>query len=149
MASKVKGIEIVGLEPLLKALGSLEGELAPTIIRNIARKPANKVVSLARKLFTIKVTGVTKRTFGILRVEDMSQRFVEVGVKGQSLAWIFMSGAFGRKKKSGAETGDIKPLGNVIFKAADNLESSITKEMAVDLNKTIAKALKRHLRRRK
>lgn len=144
MTKQVKGIEIVGLEPLLKSLGSLENELAPTIIRNVARKPANKIVSLARKYFTIKDTGVTKRTFAILPVKDRTQRFLEVGIKGRSLAWIFMLGAYDRKKKStGAETGDIKPIGNVIFKAADNLDSTVTKEMAVNLNKVIAKAIKR------
>jgi hypothetical protein len=145
--AKVKGIEIVGLEPLLKGLGSLEEELAPTIIRNVARKPANKIVSLARKLFTIKDTGVTKRTFGILKVKDRKQRFLEIGVKGRSLAWIFMLGAKDREKKSGAETGNIKPIGNVIWKAADKLETSVTKEMAVDLNKVIARSLRKYLRR--
>ena len=142
--SKVKGIEIVGLEPLLKGLGSLEKELAPTIIRSVARKPSNKIVSLARKLFTPKDTGVTKRTFGILKVKDGNQRFLEIGVKGRSLAWIFMLGALGRKKKSGASTGDIKPIGNVIWKAADQVNNAVTKEMAVDLNKVIARGLRKY-----
>lgn len=140
--SKVKGIEIVGLEPLLKGLGNLEKELAPTIIRNVARKPANKIVSAARRLFTPKDTGVTKRTFGILKVKDSNQRFLEIGVKGRSLAWIFMLGTMGRKKKSGPSTGDIKPIGNVIWKAADQVNSAVTKEIAVDLNKIIAKGLR-------
>lgn len=144
--SKVKGIEIVGLEPLLKGLGSLEKELAPTIIRNVAKKPGNKVVSLARKMFKPMETGATKRTFGILKIRDKAQRFIEIGIKGRSLAWIFMLGAYGRTKKSGAETGDIKPIGNVIEKAAESLASSVTKEMSVDLNKVIARGLKKHLR---
>lgn len=146
--SKVKGIELVGLEPLLKALKNMPDEFTGNVIRNIARKPGNKVVSLARKLFPYKDTGVTKRTFGILKVKDLKQRFIEIGVKGQSLAWIFMSGAFGRKKKStGAETGDIKPVGNVIHKAGDQLASSIKKEMAVDLNKILIRGLKRYIKR--
>jgi len=146
--AKVKGIEIVGLEPLLKGLGGMEKDLAPTIIRAVARKPSNKIVSLARKLFTPKDTGVTKRTFGILKVSDRNDRFVEIGVKGRSLAWIFMLGAWGRQKKSGASTGDIKPIGNVIEKAASQLETLVTKEIAVDLNKVIARGLRNHLRRR-
>lgn len=144
--SKVNGIELVGLEPLLKGLGNLEKELAPTIIRNIAKKPGNKVVSLARKLFTPKVTGITKRTFGILRVKDRTQRYIEIGIKGRSLAWIFMLGAFGRKKKDGSDTGDIRPIGNVIVKAANQLANSVTKEMSVDLNRTIARGLKKYLK---
>ena len=101
---KVDKIEIVGLEPLTKALKNLPQEVEASVIRNVARKPANKIVSLARKLFPVKRTGVTKRTFGILKVKDRKQRFLEIGIKGKSLAWIFMQCAFGREKKSGAST---------------------------------------------
>lgn len=145
--SKVKGIEIVGLEPLTKAFKHLPAEFEASVVRNIARKPANRIVSLARRLFKPKDTGVTKRTFGILRVQDIRQRFLEIGVKGRSLAWIFMQGAIGRKKKSGASTGDIRPIGNVIHEAGDQLSSTITKEMAVDLNKILVRGLKKYLRR--
>jgi hypothetical protein len=145
--SKVSKIEIQGLDELRKAFKNVPEELEASVIRAIARKPGNKIVSLARKLFKPKDTGVTKRTFGILRVKDNKQKFIEIGVKGRSLAWIFMHGAFNRKKKSGASTGDIKPIGNVIQEAAGKLESAVTKEIAVDLNKTIARGLKRYMRR--
>lgn len=144
--SKVKGIEIQGLEPLTKALRNLPQEVEASVIRNVARKPANKIVSLARKLFTVKVTGVTKRSFGILKVKDKKQRFLEIGVKGKSLAWIFMQGAFGRRKKSGASTGDIEPIGNVFQKAAGSLGDTSMKEMSVDISKVIAKGLKRYVK---
>ena len=143
---KVDKIEIVGLEPLTKALKNLPQEVEASVIRNVARKPANKIVSLARKLFPVKRTGVTKRTFGILKVKDRKQRFLEIGIKGKSLAWIFMQGAFGREKKSGASTGDIKPVGNVIQEAAGSEGPAAMKEMQVDISKVIAKGLKKYLK---
>lgn len=147
--SKVRGIQLEGLEPLMKAFHKLPDDVGPSVIRNIARKPANRLVSMARKLFTVKDTGVTKRTIGVLKVKDRKQKVLEIGVKGRSLAWIFMLGAFGRKKKStGQDTGDIKPIGNVLFKAADRLETTVTKEIAVDANKIIARSLRKYLRRR-
>jgi hypothetical protein len=145
--AKTSKIEIEGLGPLLKSLGGLQNELAPTIIRNVARKPANKIVSLARKMFTPKETGTTKRTFGILKVRDKAQKFLEIGIKGRSLAWIFMLGATSRTKKSnGANTGDIQSIGNVIQEAAGSLGSGVMKEMSVDLNKVIAKGIKKFKR---
>ena len=146
MASKVKGIQIEGLDQFRKAFKGLPSELEASVIRNIARKPSNKIVSLARKLFTRKDTGVTKRTIGILKVRDRRHRFLEIGVRGKSLAWIHMLGAYNRKKKDGSETGDIKPLGNVIEKAANQL-AGLTKEFAVDINKVIVKGLKKYLRK--
>lgn len=147
MAKRVSGIELEGLDELRRAFKNVPKELEASVIRNIARKPGNKIVSLARKLFTPKDTGVTKRTFGILRVKERTQMFIEIGIKGRSLAWIFMQGAFNRKKKSGASTGDIKPIGNVIQEAAGKLDSTVSKEMAVNLNKVIARGLKKYLRR--
>jgi hypothetical protein len=141
---KVKGIEIEGLTELRKALENVPKEVEASVIRNIARKICNKIVSLARKLFTIKVTGFTKRSFGILKVRNRKQTFMEVGVKGRSLAWIFMHGAKDREKKSGAETGDIKPIGNVIQKAAGKLENASIREIKVDITKTIFKAIRKY-----
>jgi hypothetical protein len=144
---KVSGIEIQGLIELRKAFENVPKEVEASVIRNIARKPANKIVALARKKFKFKKSGITKRSFGVLRVKDRKQKFLEVGIKGRSLAWIFMQGASNRKKKStGAKTGDIKPLGNLIQEAAGSLGSSITREMSVDLTKTIAKAIKKYAR---
>jgi hypothetical protein len=148
MSKKFTGIEIKGLEPLQQAFKHLPAEFEASVVRNIARKPGNKVVSLARKLFTVKDTGVTKRTFGILRVRNKKQRFIEIGVKGRSLAWIFMKGAFDRKKKSGAKTGDIKPLGNVIKRAGQMLAGTVTKEMTIDFNKVIVQAWRKYRLRR-
>jgi len=145
MATKVSGIEVEGLKELRSAFAHLPQEVDASVIRNIARKPANKIVSLARKRFKYKKSGFTKRSFGVLKVKDRRQKFVEAGIKGRSLAWIFMHGAFNRRKKStGAETGDIKPLGNLIQEAAGSLESSIAKEISVDLTKVIAKAIKKY-----
>lgn len=141
---EVSKIEIVGLKDLTKCLEHLPQEVNASGIRNVARKPANKIVSLARKLFTYKDTGVTKKSFGILKVKDQKQTFLEIGVKGRSLAWIFMLGAKNRQKKSGAGTGDIAPIGNVIQKAAGDIGKSGLSEMEVDLTKAIAKAVRKY-----
>lgn len=146
--AKVKNIEIQGMQQLTKMLDGMDKELSASVIRNVARKPANRVVSTARKLFPYRKTGTTKRTFGILKLANKAQRYLEIGVKGRSLAWIFMSGATNRKqKKTGRETGDIKPIGNILFDAAEQSQG-ITKEIAVDLNKVIAKYINRKARRR-
>lgn len=144
MAKRVNGIEIVGLENLRKAFEGMPKEVEATAIRAIARKPAARIVTLARKLFKFKKSGFTKRSFAILKVQNLKQMFVEVGIKGRSLAWIFMQGAWSREKKSGASTGDITPIGNVIQEAAGSLESTVKKEMSVNISKVIAKAWRRY-----
>lgn len=147
MAKKVSGIEVDGIKELSAAFSHLPEEVNASVIRNIARKPANKIVSLARKKFKFKKSGMTKRSFGVLKVRDRRQKFLEVGIKGRSLAWIFMQGAYDRKKKTtGSKTGDIKPIGNVIQEAAGSLDTMIMKEMSVDLTKVIAKAIKKYAR---
>jgi hypothetical protein len=140
--SKVKGIELVGLEPLQKAFAGLPKELEASVIRNIARKPGNKVVSLARKLFTRKDTGASKRSITVLPVKDREQRFIEIGIKGRSLAYIWMFFRGGDRKGRGS----IIPVGNVMEEAADKLQGLVTREMSVNINRIIARGLKRYLR---
>jgi hypothetical protein len=142
--AKVSGIEIQGLDQLQRALKGLPEEVNASVIRNIARKPANKIVSLARKKFTRNKTGRTKRSFGILKIKNQKQKFLEIGVKGRSLAWIHLSGAVGRKKKSGAKTGDIDALGNIFQDAAGEVGATVTKEMSVDIGKIIGKGLRKY-----
>ena len=144
--SRVDKIEIIGMSELTIALKNLPKEVEASAIRAVARKPANKIVSLARKMFTPKDTGGTKRTFGILKVKDKTQKYIEIGIKGRSLAWVFMLGAFDRKKSTGEKTGTISPIGNVIQKAASSAGSSSLKEMSVDLNKILARGLKKYLK---
>jgi hypothetical protein len=146
MAKGVDKIEIVGMDELLKAFKHLPEEVNASVIRNVARKPANKIVSQARKLFKYKDTGATKRSFGILKVKDLKQKFLEIGIKGRSLAYIYLFGdGSDRQKKSGASTGSIDPTGNVVQEAAEKVGNSATKDMEVDLSKTIQKALRRYL----
>jgi ethanolamine utilization microcompartment shell protein EutL len=148
MARKVSGIQIEGLEELQRAFKNVPEEVNASVIRNIARKPANKVVSLARKMFTIKKSGASKRSLGILKVKNNKQKFIEIGIKGRSLAYIFMFWkGMERKKKSGASTGEIKPVGNVIQEAAGQLQSQVNKEISVDITKVIAKAIKRYAKK--
>jgi hypothetical protein len=136
-------IEIKGLKELMQAFKEMPKEVGPSVVRSIARKPANKVASIIRSLFPFKNTGKTKRSFGIRRVKSTLQMFLEVGIKGKSLAYIFIAGAKDRRKKSGASTGNIEPLGNIVEKAAE-MAVGIPKEMEVELSKVIAKAFKRY-----
>lgn len=138
-------IEIQGLDQLVKALSGLPKEVGPSVVRNIARKPANRIVSAIRKLFPFKKTGATKRTFGIKRVKDRLQMFLEVGIKGRSLAPIFIMGAKDRKKKSGAETGDIPAIGNIVKEGAENALGA-DKELQIDIARHIEKSLKKYLK---
>jgi len=147
MANKIKGIEIVGLDPLLKAFKGLPKEFSGSIVRNIARKPANRIISTARHLFPSD-SGVTKRSLGILKVKDHKQMFIELGIKGRSLAYIFMFWkGRERHKKSGASTGEISSPGNVIFRAADQIGNRVMKELTVDLTKVMARGLKRYIKK--
>jgi hypothetical protein len=138
-------IELVGMEELQKALRNLPGEMEPSLIRNVARKPGSRIISTARKLFTRKDTGASKRSLAILPVKDKSQRFIELGVKGRSLAfiWMFWKGK-PREKKSGASTGEITPLGNVVEEAASQVGSSVVKELEVNLNSLMKRILRKY-----
>jgi hypothetical protein len=146
--AKDKGIEVIGIKELNNVLLGIPDAVAPSITRNILRKPANKIVSQARKDFKIKDTGATKRSIGLLKVRDRKQRFIEIGIKGRSLAWIFMLGAKNRKKRSGANTGSIKAIGNVIQIAAEKIKSQVMEMIAADHSKTIEKVLKKHFSRK-
>jgi hypothetical protein len=143
---KVKGIEIQGLEEVKRALSEVPGALNASATRNIVRKPANKIAAFARKLFTVKDTGKSKRSLKILKVRDKKQTFLEIGVSGRSLAWIFMLGAKDRQKTSGASTGDIQPIGNVIKEAGDKMRSETLEMIAKDCKAVIEKVLKKYLR---
>jgi hypothetical protein len=143
MANK---IEIKGLSELIKAFDGLPRDVAPSVVRNIARKPANRIVSMIRKLFPFKKTGATKRSFGIKKVKNRLQMFLEVGIKGRSLAPIFIMGAKDRRRKSGAETGSIPSIGNIVEEGAEKA-IGVSKELEIDLSKHIEKSLRKHLRR--
>jgi hypothetical protein len=140
-------IELDGQEfkDLIKMLDEIPGELGPSAVRAVARKPGNRIVAMIRKLFTRKDTGISKRSFGILPVKDKKQRFIEVGIKGKSLAyiWLFFKGGE-RKKDSGASTGRIKPFGNLFEKAAEMLGSTVMKDMQVNLNSIIKRVMRKH-----
>ncbi|HYG02108.1 MAG TPA: hypothetical protein VD927_06650 [Chryseosolibacter sp.] len=145
MAKKVSGVELDGLKELRILFEKMPEEVDASVVRNIARKPANKIAAWARKKFRFKKSGKSKRSIGILKVKSLKQTFLEIGVKGRSLAYIFMFWrGIERKKKSGASTGEIEGTGNVIQEAAGELETSATKEIAVDISKVIAKAVKRY-----
>jgi hypothetical protein len=144
--SKVKGIELKGLPEVKKALSQVPEAINASATRNIVRKTANKIAAYARKLFTIKDKGATKRSLKVLKVRDKRQKFLEIGVSGRSLAWIFMLGAKDRKKKSGAETGSIQPIGNVIHKAGEDMREQALSMIASDYKRVIDKVIKKYFR---
>jgi hypothetical protein len=144
----ISEIKIEGLEELQKAFKNLPQELEASVIRNIAKRPANRIVSKARELASYLLPfRNSKRAFAILPIKDNKQKFVEVGIKGRSLAYIFMfSRGVERHKGSGSSTGTIKSVGNLIQRAAGELEADGTREMNVELSKVIAKAFKRYVK---
>lgn len=142
--NKVRGIEIQGIEELRKAFANVPKEIEASVIRNIARKPGNKIISLARHLLPAN-TGQSARSLGFLKISDPKQTFIELGIKGRSLAYIFMFWKDKERfKDSGASTGRISSPGNVIDRAARQLQNSTIREMKIDITRTIAKAFKRY-----
>ena len=143
---KIESVELVGLKELQTAFKMVPEEVNASVIRNIARKPANKIIAKARELVDY-LTPVTdgKKQIGVLRVKNVKQKFIEIGIKGKSWLYVFMfSKGQERHKDSGASTGVIKPVGNLIQEAAGQVDSEVLKEMQVDITKTIAKAIKRY-----
>lgn len=148
MAKQISGIQIDGLQELQAAFKNLPEEVNASVIRNVARKPAGKVVSKAREIagYLLPMSD-TKRIFKILKVKDLKQKFIEVGISGKSFAYIFMfSKNRNRKKKSGENTGTIKPVGNIVQMAAGEVDGTVMREMNIELSKTIAKAIKRYVK---
>jgi hypothetical protein len=144
--AKVSGIEIQGLKELQDAFKHLPDEVNASVIRNVARKPGNKIIARARELADyLTPLRISKRTIGIMPVKNLRQKFIEIGIKGKSWLYVFMfSKGTERQKESGASTGTINPVGNLIQQAAYEVQNEVTREMEMDLSKIIAKAFKRY-----
>jgi hypothetical protein len=134
-------VEIIGLENLKAALTrSIPAELRPALLRAIATKPAQRAAAIARALFPYGSTGRTVRTIGVMKVKNAKQPYVEVGFRGQSLGYIYVSKAVITRKKRGS----VKGTPWLFHRAGDRIEGTGKNEMKVDISRAIAKSLKKH-----
>lgn len=135
-------VEIQGLDKLQETFRMLPSELRPVILQAVARKAATPIVREARHLVP-QDTGKTAKSVGVLRVRNRMQPYVEVGFKGKSLGYIYLTGAKNRHTKKGAYRGDIEKIPNPFHRAADHVGENVKKEMNLDLSKVIARALRK------
>lgn len=133
-------VEIQGLDNLKAALKSLPPSMQPAILRAIATKPAQRASALARALFPYGDTGRTARTIGVIKVKNPKQPYVEVGFRGQSLGYIYISGPQINREKRGS----IKGVPWLFHRSGDQMEGTITRELKVDLSRKIAQQFKKY-----
>ena len=134
-------VEILGLENLKAALTrSIPAELRPGLLRAIATKPAQRAAAIARALFPYGASGRTVRTIGVIKVKNAKQPYVEVGFRGQSLGYIYVSKSVIQR----AKRGTIQGTPWLFHRAGDRIEAPGKQEMKVDMSRAIAKALKKH-----
>lgn len=133
-------VEIQGLDNLKQALSSLPKELQPAILRAIAQRPAQRAAALARALFPYGNTGKTARTIGVIKVKDARQPYVEVGFRGQSLGYIYVSAPVIERKKRGS----IKGVPWLFHRSGEQMEGTIKRGMSVDISKKIAQNLRKY-----
>lgn len=132
-------IEIIGLDKLKSVFNAIPIDMRPSVIREIAKKPANKAVSIARQLQPIGKSGVTAKTIGLLRIKNQQQPFVEVNYKGRSLGHIYTSGATISRRGRGV----IKGFPWIFNKAGTQINSSARSDMKVDLTKLFIRSFKK------
>lgn len=132
-------IEIKGLDKVKSVLASVNDDLRPIILRDIARKPAQKASSIARNLQPIGDTGQTARTIGILKVKNSKQPFVEVGYRGRSLGHIYTSG----ERIVRHLRGVVKGFPNLFHNAGALIQGNAKGEMKADITKAFVKAFKK------
>ncbi len=130
-------VEIQGLDTLKLALRSLPENLRPAVLRDIARKPASKAASVSRQLFPYGDSGKTARTIGTLKVKNSKQTFVEVGFRGRSLGYIYVSKNVISRDKRGTIKGT--PW---LFKRAGTMLG--TRELKTDVSKVIGKHFRKY-----
>lgn len=133
-------VEIQGLDRLKGAFMNMPNEMRPYVLRDIAKKPANRAASRARQLQPIGESGVTARTIGLLRVKNSAQPYVEVGYRGRSLGHIFLS----RDRITRFKRGTIKGFPWLFKRAGQELGDSMRKEMKVDLTRVFIRGFKKY-----
>ncbi len=131
-------VEIVGLEKLRGVFKQVPNDLRPYILRDMARKPANRGSGIARHLQPIGDTGATAKTIGVLKVKNNKQPYVEVGYRGRSLGHIYVSATAIKRTKRGT----IKGFPWLFKKTGNALSSSGKAEMRADVTKAFVRAFK-------
>lgn len=132
-------VEIQGLEQLKRALSSLPQEMKAPVLRDISRTPAAKAASIARKLFPYGSSGKTVRTIGVLKVKNTRQTFVEVGFRGRSLGYIYISKSVIQRKKRGS----VKGTPWLFHRSGDMIAGEATRGLRTDLGKVMARHFKK------
>lgn len=133
-------VEIVGLDKLKRALVSIPQDMRAPILRDIARKPASQAAGIARRLFPYGNTGKTVRTIGVLKVKNGRQPYVEVGFRGRSLGYIYIS----KSTIQRAKRGTIKGTPWLFHRSGDMIMSSAKRQMKVELGGVIARHLRKY-----
>jgi hypothetical protein len=133
-------VEIIGLENLKAALKSLPLEMRAPTLRAIATKPAQRAAAIARALFPYGKSGRTARTIGVMKVRDKRQPYVEVGFRGQSLGYIYVSKNVVTRKKRGS----VKGVPWLFHRSGDRIEGGTKNELKVNLTRVMARQLKRY-----
>lgn len=134
-------IEIVGLDRLVNGIRSIPNDLRPFVIRGIAAKPAQRAARKARTLLPIGDSGKTASSIGVLRVRNPKQTYVEVGFRGRSVGYIYIS----KDTIHRANRGDVKGFPWLFRRAGESL-GEIKREMAYDFSQLFARTFKRAIR---
>lgn len=135
-----RNVEILGLDKLKRALAGMPEATRAPILRSIARRPASKAASVARQLFPYGDTGVTVRTIGTLKTRDPRQTFVEVGFKGRSLGYIYIS----KEVITREGRGSVKGTPWLFDRAGQVIRNAAKTEMKIDISRVMARYLKRY-----
>jgi hypothetical protein len=132
-------VEILGLEKLKSALNALPAEMRPAILRDIARKPAQRASAVARQLQPIGDTGATGRTIGVRKVSNPRHTFVEVGYRGRSLGHIYISAPLIHRRGRGTVRG----FPGLFRRAGEVMRTSGRAELKTDISKIIGRAFRK------
>lgn len=132
-------VEIQGLEKLKQVLRAIPDDMRPSVLREIAKKPASRAASISRQMQPIGDSGATAKTIGMLRVRSQRQPYQEVGYRGRSLGHIYTSGTTISRRGRGV----IKGFPWLFRKAGDTIASSAKAEMKADLTKLFIRSFKK------
>lgn len=132
-------VEIQGLDKLKAVLRAVNDDMRPSILRDLARKPALKAASIARTLQPIGSSGATAKTIGNLKVKNQRQPYLEVGYRGRSLGHIYTSGNIITRQGRGSVRG----FPWLFKRAGEQIQSSGKAEMKKDITMVFVRAFKK------
>lgn len=132
-------VEIIGLEKIKSVLNAVREDMRPYVLRDIARKPAQKAANVARQLQPIGDTGQTARTIGVLKVKNTKQPFVEVGYRGRSLGHIYTSAPTIARSKRGV----VKGFPWIFERSGKVISSNGKAELKKDVTRVFVRAFKK------